>query len=577
MVNNNIGEVICNNRKYTSKELKEEISNIRGSLLRHNFCDGEVVGIVLNRTVQMLTVMVALWELGITFMPIDIDMPVERKRYMLKDAGVKKVITCSVTSETIEEEYEKIKVEDLIKDRVSVICNNRMKDERAYVLYTSGTTGNPKGIEITRNNLESFYEAFWRCFNMKEIATIASFSSFSFDIFFVETLLALIKGLTVILATDEEQKNPVKMMRILQENRIDILQMTPTRAKLIELQDSNLKCLQNIRILFLGGEMLPKSLLSKLQKSTKARIYNLYGTTETTIYSTWCDLTVSDVVSIGKPFINTEIYILNDMMQPVATGEVGEIYIGGKGVGKGYLNNEELTKKNFIFYGDEKRTRLYKTGDLGWVNKSGDIFCVGRGDNQVKIRGYRIELEDIENNILRIDPVKMVVVCLVRTEEQDYLVAFYKASKEISSVDFYNVLHVQMPSYMIPKEFVSVENFYYTNSGKIDKNRLIEWYIQQRDGDRTEDEEEFEIEGGISGEIVALIKENVKRNIGIDLDTNLLSIGVDSLTYLKIVVEIEKVYNIEFEEDKLIDEQMYIVGNLVDYVEKTLNGRRERL
>lgn len=259
------------------------------------------------------------------------------------------------------------------------------KSESAYILYTSGTTGIPKGVEVTREGLFNFIEGISEIIDFSAGKRIACFTTVSFDIFILESIMALYRGLVVVLANEDEQRNPRLMAKLIQDNEVDMVQMTPSRMQLLLNYDKELSCLKNVKEIMIGGESFPLSLLRRLKEKTNAKIYNMYGPTETTIWSTVSDLTQKDRIDIGRPIKNTEVYIVDESLSILPEGQVGEIYIAGKGLARGYVGKNDLTIEKFIYLPQKPDVRVYRTGDMGRYLPDGDLEYLGRTDNQVKI------------------------------------------------------------------------------------------------------------------------------------------------------------------------------------------------
>lgn len=291
-------------------------------------------------------------------MPIDLEQPRERILYMLDNAKIDYIFTVE------EVEYDFGKYNTVCLDDSRFIGNlNRSSilkndNEIAYILYTSGTTGAPKAVEVTRKGLNNFIEAIPEIIELKNGKRIACFTSSSFDIFFLEIILPIYRGMTVVLADEEEQNNPRSIMRILMEYSINVLQMTPSRLKMLKAVDANFESLKKLEVILVGGEKFPYEILKALQGNTSARIYNMYGPTETTIWSTVSELTNKDKIDLGHPIKGTMVYLLLDGKE-VKKGCIGEICIGGVGLAKGicvmrnrqnaYLNIYHLEQmKEFI-------------------------------------------------------------------------------------------------------------------------------------------------------------------------------------------------------------------------------------
>ena len=287
--------------------------------------------------------------------------------------------------------------------------------------------------------------------------------------------MALQKGLTVVLANEDEQRNPKLMAKLIQNNAVDMIQMTPSRMQLLLNHDKELSCLQNVKEIMIGGESFPLSLLKTLQEKTSAKIYNMYEPTETTIWSAVSDLTVKKRIDIGHPIKNTEIYIVDENLYILPSGQAGEICISGKGLAKGYVGRDNLTSEKFLCLPQKPDIKVYRTGDMGRYLPDGDLEYLGRTDNQVKIRGHRIELEEIENHINQYNGIKQSVVVALEISETDKILnAFFTSENEVDSKDIKDYLSLKLPDYMIPVRFKRVEEFIQTVNGKIDRKRVLE-------------------------------------------------------------------------------------------------------
>ena len=281
---------------------------------------------------------------------------------------------------------------------------------------------------------------------------VLSVTTVCFDIFVFELFPTLLSGLTLVIADELESRSPKLLSEIIQKQKITKILTTPSRIELLCSEEQYMDNLSSIKEFILGGEPLPYTLLHKLQEFTKAKIYDLYGPTETTVYSTFKDVTQADFITIGKPINNTQIYILNDNLHLQPIGLVGEICIGGDGVGLGYYNQPQKTASSFIENPYEEGI-IYKTGDLGYWRPNGEIVCLGRKDYQVKIRGYRVELDDISNHILSYDGIdKCVVIDKTDNNGKKYLCAYLVTKKDILRPEI-NIKHtrVRLITIAVPK------------------------------------------------------------------------------------------------------------------------------
>ena len=238
----------------------------------------------------------------------------------------------------------------------------------------------------------------------------------------LETLVPLISGSRIILANESQQINPYEIKRLIIEQQVKVLQVTPSRLQQL-LSDSISECLEDLTTILVGGEALSEQLLCRLKQQTKARIYNVYGPTETTVWSTIKDLTDSKDITIGVPIANTNAFIIDKFHNPLPIGIVGELCIGGDGLARGYIKNSILTEEKFIIAPFSNGERVYRTGDLAKWLPNGEIKYVGRTDHQVKLRGYRIETTEIESALLEYNGI-MDAVCVLQDGENEKIVSF---------------------------------------------------------------------------------------------------------------------------------------------------------
>lgn len=540
-------DIIFENRKYEGNDYKD-------ILKKYDYPWSEIncVALIMKRSPELLFLIYHLFENKIAFIPIDPNYPVNRIEYILGDSA------------------PDVALSDIIKNYNYNKTTKNHLTEAAYILYTSGSTGNPKGVEVTREGLLNFSESISEIIDFSPGKRIACLTTISFDIFFLESIIAMQKGLTVVLANEDEQYNPKLMAKFIQNNAIEMIQMTPSKMQLLLNHDKELSCLKNVREIMIGGEPFPFSLLRTLQEKTTAKIYNMYGPTETTIWSTISDLTRKDRIDIGFPIKNTEIYIVDESASILSDGQVGEICIAGKGLAKGYVGKEELTKEKFIYLPQKPDIKVYRTGDLGRYLPDGNLDYLGRVDNQVKIHGHRIELEEIEKNINQFEGIKQSIVIVMEIGETDkILAAFYTSDSDIHSKDIINYLSAQLPSYMIPAIYKRLEGFIQTDNGKIDRKKVLEC-IEIKPDPASRDLTLNNIAlNEIQKKIMSIIETNLETKITheISLDTSLLSIGIDSITFIKMVVALEGEFHFEFDDEMLLITKFPIVKSMVEYVE----------
>ena len=522
------------------------------------------VALVLDRNKSLISAMYNCFNKQITYVPVDPSYPLSRIEKILNEAEVNTVIT--------HERYIE-KVRD-----VNVICIDEneyvdfdvvnTKSNISYILFTSGSTGTPKGVEVTREGLLNFIEGISSIIDFSHKKRIACLTTVSFDIFFLESIMALYKGLIVILANEDEQRNPKLMAQLIRDNAVDMVQMTPSRMQLLLNHDKELSCLKNVKEIMIGGEPFPISLLHTLQEKTTAKIYNMYGPTETTIWSTVSELTCKDRIDIGRPIKNTEIYIVDGNLSVLPAGEVGEICVAGKGLAKGYVGRDDLTKEKFIYLSQNHDVRVYRTGDVGRYLSDGDLEYLGRTDNQVKIRGHRIELEEIETHLNQFEGINQsVVIATEKSETDKVLEAFYTSDNHIDMKDIISYLSLKLPDYMIPAIFKQVESFIQTTNGKIDRKKVLECIEINEEYSSSKDWNTTKL-NDTQAKIFQVIASNLNSEIGdVTLETGFSDAGVDSITFIKIVVALESEFYFEFDDEMLLITAFPTIKSMIEYVE----------
>ena len=524
------------------------------------------VAVFTNRVQGLHSLYKRLFDQGISFLPLDTNLPEERINQYLNIAGYSTVLTY-LEHQNLLNSYEKVYLDGINFDEIYKSSGNY--EDIAYTIFTSGSTGQPKGVEITREALINFTNGISEKIDFSPNKRIACFTTVTFDIFFLESIVALQKGLTVVLANEDEQRNPKLMAKLIHDNAVDMIQMTPSRMQLLLNHDKELLCLKNVKEIMIGGEPFPFKLLQTLQSKTSAKIYNMYGPTETTIWSTISDLTHKNRIDIGRPIKDTEIYIVDDSLSILPNEQTGEICIAGKGLARGYIGRNDLTAEKFICLPQKPDIRVYRTGDVGKYLPDGDLVCLGRTDNQIKIRGHRIELEEIETHLNQIEGIDQSVVIVLQTNETDkFLQAFYTSDNNINSRVIVTHLTSKLPSYMIPAVFMCVEKFILNSNGKIDRNRELECKEIKLDDDveKASDSSAInDIQKRAFNIVVSNLNEKTPNDISLDMDIN--SIGLDSISFIKIVVDFEGEFDFEFEDEMLLITKFPTVKSMIEYVE----------
>jgi len=466
--------LIFGDKVMTYKELDQKSNQLARALLKKGIKKEDIIGLMVERSLEMVIGILGILKAGAAYLPIDPDFPRDRVNYMLQDSNCSCLLTYGDTSAgQINFPCQVIRLEDegLWRESTERINSFPKNNDLAYVIYTSGSTGLPKGVMIEHKALCSFIEAVTREIDMQG-KTIVSLTTVSFDIFFLETILPLVQGMTVVIAGPEEKHNPLVLPDLVSRYGVEVMQVTPSKMSIIL---NNPAFLSKLSMILVGGEAFPESLLSKLKSLTGAPIYNMYGPTEATIWSSCRRLDNIDdkaKITIGKPFVNTKYYILDKYLQPQPVGIIGEIYIAGDCLARGYLNRPELTEERFIPNPFLPGTKMYKTGDLGRWLENGEIECLGRNDNQVKIRGFRIETGEIEKYLLQNSSIQQAVVTALEDNNGKKFLCAYLQGKELPVSELRGYLARFLPDYMIPSRFVWLESIPMTPNGKIDRKAL---------------------------------------------------------------------------------------------------------
>lgn len=523
-------------QRLSYRELNEKSNQLARHILGKNIASQALIGLCISRSPEMIIGILGILKAGCAYLPIDPSYPKERISYMLSQSGAGLILTDTKTKAIIAANtYEAVDIslrENQIYDADHANLEQAVSpDDLAYVIYTSGSSGKPKGVMVHQKALSNFINGITAIFKFSG-KTILSLTTVSFDIFFLETILPLTLGMKVVIANEEEQTIPRLLLNLIERHKVDVLQVTPSRMKLILSEKYGRECLKNLAYLLVGGETFPASLLSNLRQATQAKIYNMYGPTETTIWSSVKELSAPEAITIGRPIANTQIYILDENLIPVPVEALGEIYISGDGVSKGYLNNPELSQKSFIPDPFAKGRQMYRTGDSGRWLRNGEVEYLGRKDNQVKIRGFRIELGEIEVCLSRHPEVKEAVVVTRRDKRgKEHLSAYFTGEKKLAAEELKAFILQYLPNYMVPGSFTWLACFPQTPNGKLDRRGLPDPgefldinNVQDYEAPRNDLEAKM-----------AVLWAQALEVMRVGIDDNLFSLGGDSLTILEIM------------------------------------------
>ncbi|MCD0470335.1 amino acid adenylation domain-containing protein [Flavobacterium sp. JAS] len=424
----------------------------------------DLVGIKLNRDEWMIISLLGILKSGAAYVPIDLHYPKQRQDFIEKDTKCKTII-----NEEFLEKFHLVSSGYSDSKPINVLVSSR---NLAYVIYTSGSTGKPKGVMIEHRSVVSFLRRIDVQLGFEDLNIVAATTNVTFDISVLEIFGTICLGKKMILISEDKLFDPDLFVEEIIKNKVEVLQLTPSRLQ--QISNTLFKSpLLHLQKLLVGGEAFPKEMYNLLSEHTNLETINVYGPTETTIWSTFLDIKSTNKLSIGKPFENEYIYILNDKLLPQPIGVAGELHIGGSGLARGYLNLPELTMEKFIKSPFIEGDRLYKTGDLGRWLADGRIEYMGRKDDQLKVRGYRIEVGEIESILLRVPEITdAVVLPHIKDDLVTELIAYFVSNKEYDIKTLRTYLGQDLPDYMIPGHYVRLEYIPLTNSGKVDKRML---------------------------------------------------------------------------------------------------------
>ena len=470
---NNIA-VVYGDKKLTYKELSILSNKLCNHLINNNIKPNDRICLYFNNSIELVVSILGVLKCGCCYIPIDVNYPFERISYIFNNSNSKKILSNSKHSYKLAEFSEcvlNIDLEDIAKIENSSFDNSNIKAS-AYIIYTSGSTGNPKGVEISHYNLTNYIYYSKKTYVGNEVTNFPLYSSISFDLTVTSIFTPIISGYSIYIYEDENPQ--LLLQKIISDGKVQIIKLTP--AHLILLCDC-IKGKSSVNKLIVGGDILSTEISKKLSKAfnNNIKIYNEYGPTEATVGCMIYEYNENDnysSVPIGVPIDNTNIYILDDNLNLLPYGSLGEIFISGNGICKGYINNKDLTAEKFINNPYQENQKLYKTGDIAKMYPNGIIEYIGRSDFQVKINGFRIELGEIQSKILTYPGIKDCYVTVVEMDNSKAICAYYVSNETIDISNIKHFLSTYLPTYMIPKYYIPLDVIPLTINGKPNKSLL---------------------------------------------------------------------------------------------------------
>ncbi len=519
-------------------ELDERATILASVLVAQGIGKEDIVGVLLPRSPEMIVAILAVLKAGSAWLPLDLSYPIERIQYMLNNSQARLILCEKEVSQHYGITMTALDPDDAVKN----ITAQELGDigdpkDLAYLNFTSGSTGLPKGVQVEQGSLANFLVGMARALDWVPESRIACLTTVSFDIFILESLLCLSQGGCIVLADEKETVDPVSIARIIKEGQVDYLQMTPTRLQLLLSNERALAdVLGEIKTLIIGGEPFPNQLLPVFDKFESLRVFNVYGPTETCVWSTCKEMTKTKNVSIGSPIDNTQVYILDDCLHMVPPGVEGDLWISGLGVARGYINNPELTAERFVDnpFGEGK---MYRTGDRALWNGN-ELECRGRDDGQVKLRGYRIELGEIEQVLKKHPAVANAAVTIQEFGSGNKLLVSYFQLKHGMSADKDEIkawLAERLPEYMLPAYILELPDIPQTQNGKVDRNSLPKVSAVDNKKASVEPKEELD----------TVLQDVWKKYVGdrdIGIHDSFFDIGGNSFSLVIMQAELDKLF-----------------------------------
>lgn len=457
---------------FTYKEFDEITNAVARALRKRGVNPRDRVALLLPRNSRLVLALYGVLKSGAAYIPCDPEYPADRVNLIIEDSEARYIITTSKLLDTVDKD-KAIDVEELLKETDgSPIDSGVTPDDLAYIIYTSGSTGRPKGVMLRHEGITNYLTPdpsnVYGYVLQQDVERALCVATISFDVA-LQDIAAPFAGKTIVMASEDQANNPIDLAKAIQDLEVDMVSATPSRWATWLTSDEFCRSISSIKVARAEGEKFPETTLHKIQSLTDAKILNIYGPTEITICSNIKDLTDEKEVTVGKPLYNVKEFVVDVDGNELPVGVVGELYIGGLGVARGYNNLDKMTAERFIDYNGE---RIYKSGDYARWLPNGEVIILGRTDNQIKLRGLRIELGEIESAIQKVPGIKKVVVVIRKINDKEHLCAYYTADREISGDEIKDIISKHLTQYMVPTAYMQLPEMPMTPNGKTDQKAL---------------------------------------------------------------------------------------------------------
>lgn len=546
--------LVHKDRKVSYGLLNKMANRVARYLSKRGIGPEKVAAFMLDQGIDRIVTILGILKAGGAYLPIDKTYPKERIEYMLQDSGAQFLLTDEALSNEFTTEYIRIDEVDfsLYEDSDLHLMSN--SQQLMYVIYTSGSTGTPKGVMVEHRSVIRLVKSTNYIDFLKDDRMLQG-CSIQFDVSIFEIWGALLNGIELHLVEKDLLIEADSLSEYLRSEQITIVWMTtPLFNNVVE---QNPQLFSNLRCLLIGGDALsPKHIELVRRNCPDVTLINGYGPTENTTFSTFfvIDKEYKNNIPIGKPISNSTTYIMNDELEVLPVGTIGELCVGGDGVSRGYINKPELNAEKFKYISDEIG-RVYRTGDLARMLPDGNIEFLGRADNQVKIRGFRIELNEVERAVASHKDILETLV-MVKGDKTKQLYCFYKPLKELGTKELRKYLQEKLPEHMIPTKMIQISQFPYNASGKIDRKKLMDYTENRKDRD--------EKITPIQKELTDICKEAMEI-ASISIHDNFYDVGLDSLSAAKVLNKIRTNFKVDIKlRDVLENYTIESLGHIVE-------------
>ncbi|MFK7750839.1 MAG: amino acid adenylation domain-containing protein, partial [Kordia sp.] len=565
--------IVDGENRVSYKKLMGKVDEVAGELKHRNVLPGSLVGVCMNRSWELVATLIGVMQAGCAYVPLDPSYPEDRIKYMLTHSrAVATIVDTEQTASLCGQSTALIHMDGLGNHKSTKV--NANENELAYIIYTSGSTGKPKGVAVTHASIVAMIASVKAIFKAEELDGMLAAASVCFDTSVFEIFGSLAYGGKIILA-----KNALDLLQLPAVNEVKTCVMVPSSVQAL-LTVSNLP--ESITCLIFGGEALKRSLVKQVfAQQSIARVFNFYGPTEDTVFSTMTELFEDDkIVTIGKSVRNSNSYMLDDNLQLLPTGEAGELHLAGSKLARGYLYDDEKTKARFIEISPNAtipETRLYKTGDLCRRLENGEIEFLGRVDQQVKIRGFRIELEEIESVLESMEGIKAAAASVIEGGIGQKILAVYVViGKELNITEdaIKSYLSERLPKYMIPQVIKYLEKLPLLPNDKLDRKKLAAFIENKsiQSHKKAINTKSTSVLATIQREVASIL--NITDSDSITPSESFENFGLDSLSTLEFSCRLSNMLEIELAARAIYENPTpnTLANHIVNIGNDTING-----